>query len=73
MLQSDIVTTINASKASISRTLTALENKGVVVKMRKGVYVTAMDEEGNVCESYEIENTESALNGLLLKKDEFNI
>jgi hypothetical protein len=37
MLQSDIVTTINASKASISRTLTALENKGVVVKMRKGV------------------------------------
>ena len=37
MLQSKIVTTINASKASISRTLTALENKGVVVRIRKGV------------------------------------
>ena len=29
---------------------------------KSSVYVTAMDEEGNVCESYEIENTESALN-----------
>ena len=37
MLQSKIATTIDASKASISRTLTSLENKGVVVKMRKGV------------------------------------
>jgi len=37
MLQSKIVTTIEASKASISRTLTSLENKGVVVRMRKGV------------------------------------
>jgi uncharacterized membrane protein len=37
MLQSRIVTTIDASKASISRTLTSLENKGVVVRMRKGV------------------------------------
>ena len=37
MLQSKIVTPIDASKASISRTLTSLENKGVVVRMRKGV------------------------------------
>ena len=29
---------------------------------KSSVYVTAMDEEGNVCESYGIENTESALN-----------
>ncbi len=37
MLQSKIATTIDASKASISRTLTSLENKGVVVRMGKGV------------------------------------
>lgn len=37
MLQSKIVTAINASKTSISRTLTSLENKGVVEKLRKGV------------------------------------
>ena len=29
---------------------------------KSSVYVTTMDEEGNVCESYEIENAESALN-----------
>ena len=29
---------------------------------KSSVYVTAMDEEGNVCESYYIENTESSLN-----------
>lgn len=37
MLQSEIAKTINASKASISRALTSLENKGVIVRMRKGV------------------------------------
>ena len=37
ILQSDIAKTINASKASISRVITSLESKGVVVRMRKGV------------------------------------
>ena len=37
MLQSKIVTTVNVSKASTSRTLAALENKGVIVKVRRGV------------------------------------
>ena len=37
MLQSAIVSQINSSKASVSRTLTALENKGIIVKLRKGV------------------------------------
>ena len=37
MLQSAIVSQINRSKASVSRTLTALENKGIIVKLRKGV------------------------------------
>ena len=30
---------------------------------KSSVYVTTMNEEGNVCESFEIENTESALEG----------
>lgn len=37
MLQSNIASSINASKASISRAITSLENKGIVAKMRKGV------------------------------------
>jgi len=37
ILQSDLAKTINASKASISRAITSLENKGIVVRMRKGV------------------------------------
>jgi len=37
MLQSEIAKTMNASKASISRAITSLENKGVIVRMRNGV------------------------------------
>ena len=37
MLQSAMVPLIHTSKASVSRALTALENKGIIVKMRKGV------------------------------------
>lgn len=37
MLQSDIVFDTGNSKASISRTLTSLERKGVVIRVRKGV------------------------------------
>lgn len=37
MLQSAIVGNIEASKASVSRALTSLENKDIIVKMRKGV------------------------------------
>lgn len=37
MLQSAMVPLINTSKASVSRALTALENKGIIVRMRKGV------------------------------------
>ncbi|WP_297027492.1 MarR family transcriptional regulator [Thermoplasma sp.] len=37
MLQSEIARTINVSKASISRALTSLENKGVIVRLRRGV------------------------------------
>ncbi|CAC12621.1 hypothetical membrane protein [Thermoplasma acidophilum] len=37
MLQSEMARSISASKASISRALTSLENKGIIVRMRKGV------------------------------------
>ena len=37
MLQSAMVPLIHTSKTSVSRALTALENKGIIVKMRKGV------------------------------------
>lgn len=37
MLQSSIVASSRTSKASISRAISSLENKGVVIKIRKGV------------------------------------
>lgn len=37
LLQSSLVGTVGASKASISRALTSLESKGILVKVRKGV------------------------------------
>ncbi len=37
LLQSHLVRSMGLSKASISRALTSLENKGMVVKVRKGV------------------------------------
>ncbi len=37
MLQSIIVSSSEASKASISRAISSLENKGIIIKMRKGV------------------------------------
>lgn len=37
LLQSSLVSSVGASKATISRTISSLENKGVIVKMRKGV------------------------------------
>lgn len=37
MLQSAIVASSDISKASASRAITSLENKGVILKQRKGV------------------------------------
>lgn len=37
MLQSTIVSSTGTSKATISRAITSLENKGVVIRLRKGV------------------------------------
>jgi uncharacterized membrane protein len=36
-LQSQLVHSLGTSKATLSRALTALENKGMVVRIRKGV------------------------------------
>ena len=37
LLQSRLVSSVGASKATISRTISSLENKGAIVKLRKGV------------------------------------
>ncbi len=37
MLQSSLVSSMGASKATISRAVTSLENKGAVIRVRKGV------------------------------------
>ncbi len=37
LLQSRLVSSVGASKATISRTISSLENKGTIVKLRKGV------------------------------------
>lgn len=37
MIQSIIVSSMNTSKASVSRALTSLEAKGVIIRLRKGV------------------------------------